>query len=1287
MQDGEDHHKFKVGRRQSTATRNYFRTPSPALLKSDNCQDSKVRATFTEYQKVESDYKRPRNSADRRMGPEIPVQNNAESTANERGGISGLARNDEKFGGANPKLARRKIDRANRIGTSKNNFAPVPSGSTEQNKMGVGFKAPKQTFGRTQIQVRRHKHSTKLFAARRLLRDAGLKRGIFPLQNESQTQTISSIQGTRQNFPIQCDGVWNLERSFRLHAINETDNSSITSTRDSVFNLSGRSDNRGTLSKRGAATFRNCGPSLSTIGIRNQLGKESDGSNKTFNLSRHDDRHGTESFHNFSAAKETSGTEKRSASGGNETLPRHSDGSSSSKIDGQINGVDDCGPSGPISPSFAESLGKLRAPSVVRLGKRKRLFRQLRRASVAVTHGVTRLPVASTLLAADNKDTHTDSTTKSRRDVNHRRIAYRFRSNSTNWRSAAQTGTILESKRAADVAKHARADGIGSRFPTFLEKRNQQSQSSADPNRQYYSSVMPTEIRVPTQTLGRSRRSSSESDIITSHCASGAPRSRNFERSSGQIISARSRQQRMGNFSRSGPSRVSPISDPTDTGLVCDKNDDKMQSICIPTLVRQSDTDKRICASLGRRDRILGTTNQFDFAGPGQNLGRRRTRHTRRSTLANSTMVSHSSAESQRDTLPAQSSVHPTKNRAPDARRASTAPNRISALKAVASLGVSNNWQITQDKAVEDFEKFCNTMQIDNSNPSLDDISLFLLQKTYVQDRQLFDADSQTSIQSQIDSFCTLLENTITQDLNRKDQTSKTMSLMKSFRPIRAPATILSLASALKNGLTEQGVQISVPPGALLRERRIKAAIAKLALPGNADQRIPYAPIDLIPFLPAGNTITAIRDRALFSIRATTCMRPSEPGEILRSTIQQSVDNLGRPIVLFKLARTKGASAAGRIMDSNYVEFLDINTPVQHPELSADDICPARLMLKLKRFFDNPKRNVEHDSIFAHASKFTRLKPDSLSKIVTRLLQTADLPQMKAHSLRAAANQYLNNLGVPPSDIEIRGGWSSSFNAVRVDHYTSFRFVPTNFAQAMLDTRVRRQAARSVGLGFLKSNISLGSNNNVQLEQSFVPQHDVPTFRNDEAFQPIRPIRASGSLVNNDQKQSQKFSQWRFQQHLVQLNSDANSSSLSAQSTQSDDGSDDISSSLPLGGEECEKKFSQSPNKNFSSAKDDHIQWLHFKSAQRDRLTDNKRSAGARRRRRGLTRWRRQQISLLPSSTLSDDGSRSMELLSDSHQDVPLVPSMSALVDLRKLAQSALSATLPRKAKKRKDSD
>ena len=120
-------------------------------------------------------------------------------------------------------------------------------------------------------------------------------------------------------------------------------------------------------------------------------------------------------------------------------------------------------------------------------------------------------------------------------------------------------------------------------------------------------------------------------------------------------------------------------------------------------------------------------------------------------------------------------------------------------------------------------------------------------------------------------------------------------------------------------------------------------------------------------------------------------------------------------------------------------------------------------------------------------------------------------------------------------------------------------------AQAMLDTRVRRQAARSVGLGFLKSNISLGNNNNVQLEQSFVPQHDVPTFRNDEAFQPIRPIRASGSLVNNDQKQNQKFSQWRFQQHLVQLNSDANSSSLSAQSTQSVDGSDDISSSLPRG--------------------------------------------------------------------------------------------------------------------------
>ena len=74
---------------------------------------------------------------------------------------------------------------------------------------------------------------------------------------------------------------------------------------------------------------------------------------------------------------------------------------------------------------------------------------------------------------------------------------------------------------------------------------------------------------------------------------------------------------------------------------------------------------------------------------------------------------------------------------------------------------------------------------------------------------------------------------------------------------------------------------------------------------------------------------------------------------------------------------------------------------------------------------------------------------------------------MTAHSLRAAANQYLNNLGVPSSDIEIRGGWKSSTNSVRVDHYTTFRLTSTNFTQSILDPRVRAQAAAKAGLAFL----------------------------------------------------------------------------------------------------------------------------------------------------------------------------------------------------------------------------
>lgn len=203
-----------------------------------------------------------------------------------------------------------------------------------------------------------------------------------------------------------------------------------------------------------------------------------------------------------------------------------------------------------------------------------------------------------------------------------------------------------------------------------------------------------------------------------------------------------------------------------------------------------------------------------------------------------------------------------------------------------------------------------------------------------------------------------------------------------------------------------------------------------------------FAPIDLVPHLASAATFLGLRERALFTLRTETLMRPGAPLSIRRSSIREHTDVLQRRIVLFqydsKFSRSRNVAC-----DSNYVSHIC--------SLTADDVCPACLLLRLRDDVSDLPAARWHDCLFTD-ERGVPLCAATLSGVIHRLYARAGVERpFTAHSLRAACNQTLQLLGVDVETICVRAGWSSSAaSATRARHYMHYRLIRDDFAKRLL---------------------------------------------------------------------------------------------------------------------------------------------------------------------------------------------------------------------------------------------
>lgn len=265
-------------------------------------------------------------------------------------------------------------------------------------------------------------------------------------------------------------------------------------------------------------------------------------------------------------------------------------------------------------------------------------------------------------------------------------------------------------------------------------------------------------------------------------------------------------------------------------------------------------------------------------------------------------------------------------------------------------------------------------------------------------------------------------------------------------QPHLAASTISALGSALSSARQIDGLE---PLSAHSMYTRLLTAFAKRRphlSSFTASTALPYAPHQLVQFLPTDDSFASVRLRALFTLRTVTLMRPSAPLSVRASSIRRSTDLHGRPIVVFKF-NSKSSNAAGVASDSNYVEFVPDDSPLLR-------FCPARNLLCLLALVTARARSLRRrvpDCIFVSddVDSLSPLSKDRCSSLIRDLLRRAGLPH-KSHSLRAASNQMLQVLNVPADTIALRAGWASVVSNVRHQHYTQYRLVAENFAVFLL---------------------------------------------------------------------------------------------------------------------------------------------------------------------------------------------------------------------------------------------
>jgi hypothetical protein len=266
-----------------------------------------------------------------------------------------------------------------------------------------------------------------------------------------------------------------------------------------------------------------------------------------------------------------------------------------------------------------------------------------------------------------------------------------------------------------------------------------------------------------------------------------------------------------------------------------------------------------------------------------------------------------------------------------------------------------------------------------------------------------------------------------------------------------APATVVAYANAIDGERRRRDLPKlcgGVDYGAFVRAMR-KQRPTHSKYTGN----VPYAPRDLLPHLlpirrsdTAERRFRAKRERTVFLVRVDTLARAGDLRNVMRSTVNDGLDPIGRRCVTFNL-RSKQSARANVATDSNYVS----HTCDAEQGGAKRTLCPACMLLDLCLEVEQLPGAASHDSVITDVTG-DALSVDRTRSIVGDLLDRAGVARcFTSHSLRAAANQCLLLSGVDAAVVALRAGWSGPLgNASQRQHYTHHRFVQPVFAKILL---------------------------------------------------------------------------------------------------------------------------------------------------------------------------------------------------------------------------------------------
>lgn len=192
--------------------------------------------------------------------------------------------------------------------------------------------------------------------------------------------------------------------------------------------------------------------------------------------------------------------------------------------------------------------------------------------------------------------------------------------------------------------------------------------------------------------------------------------------------------------------------------------------------------------------------------------------------------------------------------------------------------------------------------------------------------------------------------------------------------------------------------------------------------------------------LPSSN-LSNLRLKAIIILRVIPLLRSGDVASIKRSSIRLVKDLTGRTLLIFKY-KGKRAQILNLRSESNYIEY----NPA--PE------SPANIILKLKERVDAISGSFHDYLIPDLRNKKKSLSSQRIANLTHEFMTAQRIPkEFTAHSLRTMTSEILSLLGVPDSDIDKRGGWSSKTpsSKVRKESYRS-RVVSPDFSKILLNS-------------------------------------------------------------------------------------------------------------------------------------------------------------------------------------------------------------------------------------------